>query len=194
MEEKYFENQKFEELKFDAEQLEGYEFFDCEFDSCVFNDCKITRCRLSNCKFNKCSITNIETKSTYISDTEFFNCNLMGVNWSVLVPSGHFSEPISKIQNCNLKYNTFINMTFRKIQFNDNTIIHSTFGECKLVESGFKNCKLDRTEFIKCDLRKADFRDATGYEIDVFTNTLRDARFSFPEAINLLNSLNIRID
>ena len=44
-----------------------------------------------------------------------------------------------------------------------------------------------------CDLRKADFRDATGYKVDILGSRLKDAKFSLPEAVNLLADLKIKL-
>ena len=44
-----------------------------------------------------------------------------------------------------------------------------------------------------CDLRKADFRDATSYKVDILGSRLKDAKFSLPEAVNLLADLKIKL-
>ena len=54
--------------------------------------------------------------------------------------------------------------------------------------------ELEETEFLESNLQKADFRNATEYKIDIMTCNLKGARFSFPEAINLLNVLKVKID
>lgn len=43
-------------------------------------------------------------------------------------------------------------------------------------------------------MQKADFREARENQIDIETNKLSSARFSFPEVISLLKSIGIRID
>ena len=40
---------------------------------------------------------------------------------------------------------------------------------------------------------KADFTDATNYQIDIFTNKITGAKFSLPDAVNLLESLRIEL-
>ena len=85
-------------------------------------------------------------------------------------------------------------MKLKKFDFSENEIVESLFTECELGESKFKSCNLEKTEFLKSDLRKADFRDASGYEVDIKSCKIKGARFSFPEAINLLNVLEIKID
>lgn len=57
-----------------------------------------------------------------------------------------------------------------------------------------ENITFDKTQFRGCDLRKADFRGAIGYVIDIQQNKLRDAKFSFPEVVCLLEGMGIRIE
>ena len=85
-------------------------------------------------------------------------------------------------------------MSLRRFDFSSCALLRSTFGECDLFESRFFGCRLEGTEFFKCDLRRADFREATGYEVDVLTSRMKGARFSFPEAVNLLHSLEVTVE
>ena len=104
------------------------------------------------------------------------------------------SFPIQKLNKCYLKYNNFENMNFKKFDFIQSSILESVFENCNLAESNFKNCELKNTEFSGCDLRKSDFRKATGYNINLATNRIKGARFSYPEVINLLNPFEIVIE
>lgn len=85
-------------------------------------------------------------------------------------------------------------MNLKKFHFAGCELTDSMFADCSLNESCFRTCRLDRTEFYKCDLRKADFREAQGYKIDITNCKVKGAFFSFPEVINLLNILEIKID
>lgn len=194
MSEKYNEDQKFEQIKLKDEILEDMEFVDCEFVDCALENCKLIRCTFSNCKFYKCKSVNLQTEYSQIKNAEFSECHLVGLHWSELAPVGKFAEPISKIEDCCLKYNTFTEMDFRKFDFSGSEVSGSTFSDCGLVESNFKQCGLDGTEFLRCDIRKADFREASGYQIDIMSNKMKGARFSFPEVVSLLNVLEIKID
>ena len=42
--------------------------------------------------------------------------------------------------------------------------------------------------------RLGNFRGAQGYAVDLETNRLSKARFSFPEVVGLLSSLDIKIE
>lgn len=194
MDEQYFENQKFENLKLSGETFRDFRFIDCEFSGCTFENCKLAWSRFTDCRFHKCAVISPVSEESCIQLAEFTDCNLVGVNWASLTPKGRFSDPIGRLINCRLKYNTFAGNAFRKFDFSENQILDSMFNECELTECSFQACKLDETEFFRCDLRKTDFRDAAGYQIDVMTNKLKGARFSFPEVINLLGGLGIRVD
>ncbi len=192
--EMYYENELFENIKLENEILDGAEFIDCEFKNCVFEELTFNRCTLSDCKFVKCNIISLQTQYSQIKNTEFYGCNLIGVHWNELMPTGKVFEPISKLSDCFLKYAAFINMNFIRFDFSSNSIQESAFDECNLRESNFKGCQLERTHYTNCDMRKADFRETSGYQIDLKSNNLENARFSFPQAINLLNCLGIKID
>lgn len=85
-------------------------------------------------------------------------------------------------------------MNFNRFNFSDgNEIVGSMFAKCEMQLANFKGVELHETEFYQCDLRKADFRDATGYKVDILGSRLKDAKFSLPEAVNLLADLKIKL-
>ena len=195
MSERDFENETFEGLSCSSELFDDYRFIDCTFIDCLFEETELSGCILSGCTFEKCTVTKIKgSNSSQLQECKFVNCRLTGINWSELLPEGSFADPIETLQECRLKYNTFTDMNFRKFSFTGNEITESMFAECELNESRFKGCKLDRTEFYRCDMQKSDFRDASGYQVDVLSCKLKNAAFSFPEAINLLGSLGVRVE
>ncbi|MFR4453288.1 MAG: pentapeptide repeat-containing protein [Ruminococcus sp.] len=63
-----------------------------------------------------------------------------------------------------------------------------------MAESSFRNCRLERTQFDGCDIRKADFRESCGYLIDITSNKIKNAKFSYPEVVRLLDALDIQIE
>lgn len=195
MNETYFEEETFQELQYSGELFENYRFVDCTFINCVFEACELVRCSFSGCTFQQCVITEVKAQQhAQIQYGSFIECQLTNINWSDLLPSGRFADPIQKMQACRLRYTTFTGMNFKKFEFSGNCISDSIFAECQLAESSFRACKLDRTEFFQCDMQKADFREATGYQVDIASCKMKGSRFSFPEAANLLNSLEINVD
>ncbi|MCU6734589.1 pentapeptide repeat-containing protein [Diplocloster agilis] len=194
-EEKYYESQNFENLKYREETFRKYRFVDCSFTNCTFEECVLVQSSFSGCTFCKCTITSLRASDhSQIQNVEFTDCNLIGVHWDELLPAGKFAEPIKKLQTCRLKYNTFAEMDMRKFDFSGQDIMDSMFAKCRLMECNFKGCNLERTEFFQCNIQKADFRQASGYQVDVLTNKMSGARFSFPEVMSLLSGLHISID
>ena len=57
-----------------------------------------------------------------------------------------------------------------------------------------QGCQLKNRRFEKNNLAFTDFRDDSDYMVDVQTNKVKNARFSYPEAVNLLTGLGIILD
>ncbi len=194
MQETYFEEKMITDQKLQKYTAERCKFIDCEFRNCSFEECSITGCTFVNCKFTNCTIISLTSRYSEVKNAVFQKCNLIGVHWNDLLPSGKYAHSIEQFENCQIKYNTFSEMNFIRFHFSGNSIQESVFEQCNLSESNFLNCRLDGTQIFESDLRKADFRGATGYLIDITSSKMKEARFSFPEAINLLNSLGVKID
>lgn len=189
MEEKLITDKKFQEIT-----MEKCEFIDCDFENCSFEECKIVNCIFRNCSFYNCTIISLSSQHSEVRNLILKKCNLIGVHWNELLPAGKYAYAIDRMENCYIKYNSFVEMNFTKFDFSGNSIQESEFEECNLQESNFKDCGLERTQFYKCDLRKSDFRNAIGYVIDITSNKVTNAKFSYPEVIHLLDTLQINID
>lgn len=188
------EEQLFENLKLEKEIIKDCKFSDCEFVNCTFDGCTLQGTVLLGCRFKKCSIINLAVSSSHMSHGEFFSCSFVGINWGDLMPTGKFARPISSFQDCRFKFNTFNGIPLMKFDFSNSVIVDTMFADCTMAESNFSGCDLERTEFFQCDLKKANFRNARGYQIDITSCKVKGAAFSFPEAINLLNVLGVKID
>lgn len=195
MQENYYEEQLIKDKKYQNITTEHCKFIDCTFENCSFEDCRIVGCAFVNCMFTNCAVISLTSQHSEVKNTVFQKCNLIGIHcWNELLPSGRYAHSIDSLKNCYLKYNSFIEMSFRKFDFSGNIIQESMFEECDLQESNFYDCRLEATQFSRCDIQKADFRDAKGYVIDIPSNKLKQAKFSYPEVISLLDSLGIKID
>lgn len=174
--------------------LDYCKFLDCSFENCTFEEGTLIGCKFINCRFDQCTIISLKSKYSEIKNAVFHKCNLVGIHWHTLLPSGKYPYAVNALENCCIKYNTFTEMNFTKFNFSDSIILESLFENCNLTECNFKNCRLEGTQFFKCNLQKADFRDAKGYVIDIHNNQMKAARFSFPDVIRLLETLNIKIE
>jgi len=62
-----------------------------------------------------------------------------------------------------------------------------------LIDANFDEVDLTGTIFHNSDLSKADFSNASNYDIDPKTNKIKKAKFSLPEALQLLRGFDITI-
>ena len=189
-----YEMEEFKDIKLYSENLMDIGFRDCKFENCSFEECNLENISIIDCKFDNCVFTNLKgDEYTLIQNIDFMNSQIIGINWQDFLPNVVFMDPINKMENCCLKYNTFMDMGFKRFDFRGNDILNSLFSQCDLGEGLFEKCNLEGTEYFKSDLRKADFREAKGYDIDIMTCKLKNGKFSTPEVINLLNTLEIKI-
>ena len=164
------------------------------FADCSFTKCELDHTTLNECKFVRCEITGLRSTHSSVQSQDFEDCRLQEIEWAPLMSNGAFPDPIHTLKECSLKYNTFTEMNFNRFDFSDgNEIVGSMFAKCEMQLASFKGTELHETEFYQCDLRKADFRDATGYKVDILGSRMKDARFSLPEAVNLLADLKIKL-
>jgi fluoroquinolone resistance protein len=194
MTERYCEGERFTGLSFAGEVFESCDFADCVFVDCSFTKCELDHTTLNECRFVRCEITGLRSVSSSVQSLDFEDCRLQEIEWAPLLSSGAFPDPIHTLKDCSLKYNTFTEMNFNRFDFsNGNEIVGSMFAKCEMQLVNLKGTELHETEFYQCDLRKADFRDATGYKVDILGSRLKDAKFSLPEAVNLLADLKIKL-
>lgn len=191
---KYYEGERFHGLALTEARLEGLTLVDCSFTDCLFERCLVSRCVLTECWFDNCRIISPKCEYSQVKFLSLRNCALTGVNWGLLLPSGGFGDPLDKLEACRLKYNFFTEMDLRRFSFAGTSLNECMFTDCGLMESSFADCDLSGTEFFRCDLSGADLREARGYRVDVPSCTLKGARFTLPEAANLLYSLGIRLE
>ena len=194
MEKRYIEGRIFAEKNFQQTVIENYEFADCDFENCKFEECKIIGCIFKSCRFDNCTVITLNSQHSEVKNVSLKNCNLIGVHWEELLPSGRYAYAMERMEKCYLKYNSFVDMSFVKFDFSGNFIQESRFENCNLAESSFRNCRLERTQFDGCDIRNADFRESCGYLIDITSNKIKNAKFSYPEVVRLLDALDIQIE
>ena len=194
MELDYYEGEVYEALTLSDDTLSGGNFVDCLFRACTFENLMLLRCSFRECRFEGCTISQVRTRGSELKFCEFEDCTVLGLNWGLLKPDGPFGEPIEKMKSCRIRYGSFQDMNLKKFNFAGSALTHCTFADCDLSESDLRSCDLSDTEFFRCDLRKADLRHAGGFIIDVNNNQLRGARFTYPEVLDLLDGLGIKIE
>jgi fluoroquinolone resistance protein len=186
--ESYYQ-EKFSRLSFEKETITSRDFEECEFDTCAFVDCKLEKCRFLNCKFNECTLSAIQPGNSRFIDVVFAKSKAIGIDWTKA------KEIRGLVFNgCQVNYSNFSLLKIPKTQIMDCEAKEVDFIETELSGSDFRNTDFEKSRFFKTNLSGADFRGARNYFIDVTNNTLKKARFSLPEALILLQSLDVIIE
>ena len=165
-------------------ELSGYDFTeinltDANLKSAIFIDCKFTSCNLSNVSF----------MNVVLRGVVFANCNLMGINWTEVRKGGDYSFAGSK-----LDYGCFQSVDLRNVKFEDCSIKEADFSGANLSKASFRGSHLAGTSFANVNIEKADFRSARNYFIDPKFAKLKEAKFSFPEVLVLIQALGAEVE
>ena len=178
-----------------AEQLlKGEDYIDCTFEGCRWQGPRIENCSFVGCTFRKCQWSGVVFSFTRMTDARLENCAFRGIAWGGLRGKSALAQPLAAVKNCMFQYNDFSGMSLIGFDFSGSEFRDCRFDNCKLSGACFQGVRLGESQFTRCTLEKADFRDAEGYAIDPAVNTLKGARFSFPDVVRLLDGTGIRIE
>lgn len=179
----------FSKVSVSDEDLNARIFEACHFDHCSFTKCKMDRCKFINCCFDSCILITVTPVNCRFQEPRFSRCKLMGMDWT---RTADLSEP--DFLECQLNYSNFKLLKLQGIKMVNCEAKEVDFIETDLSKGDFRQTDFENSRFFKTNLSSADFRGAKNYSIDVKVNILKKTRFSLPEALLLLNSLDIVIE
>ena len=87
----------------------------------------------------------------------------------------------------------FSDLDLKDIKFNNCQITDCDFFNTNLKHAKFNDCDLKESRFQNANLSFASFETAKNYSIDPNQNILKKTKFSIPEVIGLLDTLDIEI-
>ena len=181
--------EKFAGLSAVKESIKSRRFEECQFDACSFIDCRLDKCKFLNCKFNECILSAVVPMDCHFVEVKFSRCKAIGIDWT----KAHKIEDL-EFNECKINYSNFKLLKLPKIKIVKCEAREVDFIETDMSDGDFKHTDFEKSRFFKTDLTRADFTATVNYAIDVSTNTIKKARFSLPEALSLLNSLDIIIE
>lgn len=184
-----FEDETFKEQDYSGEEHRDFTWESCEFHNCKFNESSLPFSRFSDCTFVNCDFSGMNPSNARFQDCKFNNCKLVGVNWCDV---GELRTV--EFEECLLNYGIYANLKLQGIVFKKCKIHEADFAECNLEKAEFSNCDLSQTNFNNSNLFKADFRGAVNYSIDPNFTRIQKAKFSMPEAANLLQAFDIELN
>lgn len=181
--------QTFSKLALTGEIINVKTFEECVFDDCRFIDCAFEKTRFLNCRFNGCVISAIKVTGCRFYQPVFQKGKVIGIDWTRALL---LKEP--EFYGCQLNYSNF-----RMVKMPRAKMINCEVKECEFAETDFTGAvftgtDFEKSRFFKTVLAGADFRGARNYSIDITNNAISKAKFSYPEAVSLLNHLDITIE
>jgi fluoroquinolone resistance protein len=167
---------------------------DKEFEECCFiklnlTDYKIEQCKFINCSFENCILSAIKPGNSSFNEVDFKECKVIGCDWTLAKKTDSLS-----FCNSQISYSNFRFLKLPKLKLISCIAKETDFTEADLSEGDFTATDFEGAIFFKTNLIRANFKKARNYLIDIKSNNISKAKFSYPEAMNLLKSLDITVE
>jgi uncharacterized protein YjbI with pentapeptide repeats len=187
----HYADQVFKEVHLEHGELVSSEFYDCLFVRCMVVESVFRNCRFVNCAFQEWDLSLVQVPESTFASTRFKNSKAIGVNWTEADwPRTGLGNPVGFFKSA-ISHSTFIGLSLRGIQIRDCVAVDVDFREADLCQADFGGTDLSQSMFGNTNLSHADLTRARNYHIDSGQNVLRQAKFSLPEAMSLLHSMDI---
>jgi uncharacterized protein YjbI with pentapeptide repeats len=183
----------FRDLDLSGQVVSGQQYEQCIFTKCNFSETEFKLCNFYDCEFRSCDLSLIKVENCEFSNNLMEDSKAMGINWAEMrVPTVRVYCPVEFIK-CNINYSNFMALDLREIQIVGCEAREVNFSEANMSESNLSDSDFANSIFNNTNLLKADLTHAVNYYIDIYRNPIKGAKFSIPEAISLLSSLEIEI-
>ena len=187
MQENYIVEKTFSSL--DGLNFENIEYMDCCFEGLDLTSFNFKNSKFIECKFRNCNLSNSIFLNTTFRDVKFQECKLLGINWSSCQIISNLD-----IRDSILDYSVFQDLNLSHSTFKKSSLKDVDFSSSKLSNSDFSSSNLRASSFTGSDLSKCDFRNAVEYNINPSYSKIKKAKFSMPEAMILLQHLDVIIN
>ena len=184
-------NQRFNDERLDRSQLSASEFSDCTFNNWSLVEVLFIDCRFVNCRFQDCDLSLVQFQGTILSGVKFEVPKLIGIDWTLGEWSALGFRDSVEFYKCSINHSTFIGLELNGVMIRDCSALDVDFREADLTQSDFSGTDLSGSLFINTNLTRADLSRARNYHIKPEENVLTGAKFSLPEAMSLLYSMDI---
>ena len=184
-------DRRFKGAHYDGRILEAVTFLDCAFERCSLIGTIWQSCRFANSLFLECDLSLMRVPGSAFASTRFEESKLSGVNWTEAQwPVVGLGDPIA-FSRCGISHSTFLGLDLSQVRMRECVAVDVDFREADLRKADLRGCDLLKSMFQGANLSKADLRGARNYRIDAAETTISGARFTMPEALSLLYSLDV---
>lgn len=186
-----FFDQNFLDVNFSELNLLEKTFENCTFDNCDFTETKLEQCKFLECEFTNCNLSLLKPKYSSFLEVGFSESKLVGVNWAEAKWSTIKFPCSLKFFNCILDHSSFFGLYLHEIIIKKCSAKEVDFRETDLSLADMSYSDFNGAQFVKTDLSGANFAHAFNYAINATLNNIKKTKFMLPEAMGLLQGLDI---
>ncbi|MAZ40223.1 MAG: hypothetical protein CMF49_08885 [Legionellales bacterium] len=168
-------------------------FEHCEFEKVNFADAILQHCKFIDCGFTDCNWSNVKLAYSSFNNVEFSQCKLVGINWTEATWPQITLSGLLKFYQCDLSLSSFFGLQLDEMMLQTCKLHDVDFRDSHLKYANFSGSDLLGSLFQSSHLEYADFCEAYNYHISPMKNNIKKAKFTLPDAINLLNDFEIEI-
>jgi uncharacterized protein YjbI with pentapeptide repeats len=188
----YFDK-TFKEIDLAQKTVSEKIFEKCKFITCNFNETNFQKCRFCDCEFINSNLSVMKIKGSTFSDVVFDSSKVIGVNWAEAIwPKIKLACTIGFFK-CDISHSTFLGLNLQEINVVECRARDVDFREADLTRANLTYSDFENSMFIESNLTEADLTYAENYRIDVNFNKIKGAKFMLPEAVSLLQGLDIEL-
>jgi uncharacterized protein YjbI with pentapeptide repeats len=188
-----YDDMSFDDVDFVGATLDGIRFRDCSFRRCNFSEATLARCRFSECDFQDCNLSLVILTGSGFDGASFADCKMVGINWTKAHWPRIRTAKALAFKRCVLNDSSFFGLDLRDFALVECRAFDVDFTDANAEDADFSDTDLRDSVFARTRLVAANFTGAQNYRIDIFNNDIKRARFSLPEAVALLDSLDIEL-
>lgn len=189
-----YDDHTFEKLSYEHLAVQNLTFESCRFHQCQFSAATWRRCRFIDCEWIDCNLSTASFKFSRFTQTTFDGCKMIGINWTEVDWPRIILESPVHFYRCNLSDSSFyaltlLNLIAEHCQLHNVDFRAGNFSNSQFTESDFQG-----SLFVHTKLEKCDFRQAVNYLINPLENKIQMSKFSMPDAVYLLEGLDIEVE
>lgn len=186
----YVEGQTFNGLNLVAEALPFGTYEQCQFINCNLSNANLSDFHFVECTFEQCDLSLANLTNTALRDVVFKNSKMLGLRFEAINAMLFAVE----FEACQLHLASFYQRSLKNTVFQTCNLREVDFTEADLSNARLENCDLTGAIFDQTNLEKADLRTAHHYVIDPQQNRIKQAKFSIPDVLGLLQAFDIEIE
>ncbi len=183
----------FEGIDLSGRVLDDSEFQDCRFLRSTLAETVLRACRFVDCTFEDCDLGLLQVPDTVFTGVRILSSKAIGIDWTRAAwPRVPVKKPLH-LEGSAVNFSTFLGLSLPGLVIRDGVARETDFREADLSRADFGGTDLTGALFNATNLSAADFSGARNYVIVPGENRLTGAKFSLPEAMALLHSMDIEI-